>query len=180
MAAKLLVIYPTPINAICVLSHDVGWSQEGHPYTNPEGRQGQSFTVLDGTPNRWGAQLTLTYPEKVNILQRGLLVDNGASWLFFADDFTMMDVPPPIVIEPPHPPNPIPPSALTPNQIIQAVYATGNYDLSTKAGCGMFNEECVKQLHERHSPYWVTSRRFHRRTNTTVMQLIRISFCMMC
>jgi hypothetical protein len=153
--AKLLVIYPTPIDALCQLQHDAGWSVDGKPYTDTNGRPGQSFDIKDDTPNYWGCRLVLSHAGKVSIMMRGLLVSTTGNWLFYADDFTMQDVPPPVIIElPPVPPTNPPSTALTPYQIIQAVYATGKFNLATKEGCGMFVEECTKQLHERHSPNW--------------------------
>ncbi len=150
-----LMIFPTPLNARCQLQHDSGWAIDGKPDTDSQGRPGQSFDVPADTPDMWGSRLVLTADKKISIMQRGLLVNNSHNWLFYADDFIMQDVPPPVIIEVPVPPNPDPPStALTPFQIIQGVQAKNKFDLSTKEGCGQLVEASVKELHERHSPNW--------------------------
>lgn len=150
-----LMIYPTPLDARCQLQHDSGWSVDGKPDTDKNGRPGQSFEIPTTTPNGWGCRIVLTHPGKVSIMQRGILYQGSAEWFCYADDFIMQDVPPPVYVPVPTPPNPDPPStALTPFQIIQAVQAKNKFDLSTKEGCGQLVEASVKELHERHSPSW--------------------------
>jgi hypothetical protein len=123
----------------------------GQPDTHSSGRHGVSFTIPDGVPDQNGANLTgpPTWSPK---LIRGRLVLNGDDCQLLVDDVTYTEdkvCPDPV---PPIPPQP--PLAKDPFGIIKAVYAGGHYDLSTKAGCGTFNEDCVTALHTAHSTKW--------------------------
>lgn len=152
-----LIIYPTPLNALCQLQHDSGYSIDGVADSDANGRQCQSFEVKEGTPNGWGARLVITSPKKVSLMQRGVLFyrDDIKHWVLYADDFILQDekVCPPCP-EPPIPPNP--PSVPTdPLGIIQWTYNhNGPFNLATKEGCGKFTEACCTNLHEYHQTSW--------------------------
>src|SRR5678816_1675196 len=82
---------------------------------------------------------------------RGILILNGVDSFLRVDDVHYSKPAPPPT------PTPIPPQPPLPKDpfgIIKAVYAAGHYDLSTKAGCGQFNEDCVTALHTAHSNRW--------------------------
>lgn len=147
-----LIIFPTPLDAHCELTPDpTGLPIVGHPATHESGRPGQGFTLPADLPSGNGAQLLITAPKKVPLLQRGILWIASGPYLQM-DDFHLADekdCPPPQPV--PIPPTPGP---LTPFQRIKAIYATGHYDLGTKAGCGQFTEACCQDLHEHDSAQW--------------------------
>src|SRR6185369_2220388 len=60
---------------------------------------------------------------------------------FLTDDTTSIKKPAPCPEPIPIPP--IPPTAKTPLEAINAVYATGLYNLATYDGCGQFTEACA-------------------------------------
>lgn len=96
-----LIVFPTPADAHCVLQTDPGLTIEGHPATHPSGRPGIGFTIPADHPNGNGAQITITAPEKVSLVQRGILFlaregfaypwTPGQTAAFAADDFHLMD-----------------------------------------------------------------------------------------
>jgi len=95
-----LIIFPDPLDASCALSMDNGLTFYGAPATHPSGRAGQAFTIPDGTPNGWGAQLKISKDGKVPIDQKGiLLLDTDATASLQMDDFRLQDasaaIPPP-------------------------------------------------------------------------------------
>lgn len=154
------MIFPTPLISLCQLQHDSGFSVDGVPDTDFNGRQGQSFTIPDGTPNGWGARLVISAQGKVSLMQRGILYFNTSTTAaFFADDFVLSDVQ--IVYVPVEPDEPdIEPIPTNPAAIINWVYATGSFDLETKSGCGQFTEACVKVLHVNNSVQWGLIKKF--------------------
>lgn len=162
-----LIIYPDPLDALCQLQHDSGFTIDGVADSNDSGRKGQSFTIPDTVPNGWGCRLVISAPKKISLIQRGILYygeDENAA--FYADDFHLVDVPPPVIIEVPVPPTVPPPSTvLTPYQIIQGVFAIGKYNLGTKEGCGQFTEACVVALHEANSNQWGNIRKIPPQNN---------------
>lgn len=86
-----LIIFPTPLDATCVLTHDTGgWTLTGVPAVHPSGRPGQSFTIPDNTPNGNGCQLSITAPKKVPLLLRGILTVGPEPYLR-VDDFHLAD-----------------------------------------------------------------------------------------
>jgi len=143
-----LTIYPNPIDSNCVLHHDAGWIVKGVIGSDANGRECQTFNVPD-TTNMWGCILQITHPDKVTFNNRGLLAYDSINsrWLFYLDDVTLAD---PVIVEVPAPPTPVPtpPHADTPIGVINSVYHTGLYDLSTHDGCGQFLEACVTALHD--------------------------------
>jgi len=122
------------------------------PDTHVTGRLGVSFTIPSTVPDSNGAALRgpATYdPQEV----RGILILNGDDSFLRVDDIHFAKrvvCPDPI---PPTPIPPVPPNA-TPWGIIKAVWATGRYELVTKAGCGIFTEACCTALHTQDSPNW--------------------------
>lgn len=148
---RKLLIFPTPLDARCQLQHDSGFSVDGVADKHPNGRAGQSFSIPDSTPNGWGTRIVISAPDKITLSLRGLLYEHGpAEYLFYADDFVLVDKPAVVV-----PPVVVPPiTAKTPQEIINAVYLNGAYDLSTKEGCGKLVEDSVITLHKIHSPSW--------------------------
>lgn len=147
-----LWIFPTPENASCTLRHDTGgWTLTAVAGTHPSGRPGQLFTIPDGTPQDNGAALVITAIKKVPFDGRGTLHLGPETYLRM-DDFHLTDekVCPDV---PPIPPQP-PTWPTDPLAIILRVYATGQFNLATKAGCGQFTEACATALHEHNSTAW--------------------------
>jgi hypothetical protein len=132
----------TNVPALVTLAHDSGWTGIAGPGTDPQGRPGWVFDIPDMVPDGNGAQLNIEAEGKVPLQLRGRLtyVDDAPRAFLECDDFTLVDLP-----EPP-PPEPPPITGSTPLEVINAVYATGAYNLATKTGCGMFTEECCRQL----------------------------------
>jgi hypothetical protein len=129
------------------LAHDSGWSATAVPGQDPHGRPGQVFDVPDSVPPNQGAQLNIDADGKVPIQLRGVLAYADVTRAYLqCDDFTLADLP--------APPEPPPVTGSTPLEVINAVYATGAYNLATKTGCGMFTEECCRQLATAFGPMW--------------------------
>lgn len=129
-----------PLDAALTASHDSGWQGTAVPGTDPQGRTGKVFDVPDSVPDRNGCQLDITLDGYTPTKLRGLLTYVGDRAYLQCDDFRLVKV-----AAPPEPP-PIQPGASTPLEVINAVYATGVYNLATKTGCGEFTEECCRQL----------------------------------
>lgn len=144
-------VFSTPADARIGLAHDSGWRATAVPGTDPQGRAGQVFAIPDSVPSGQGAQLNLDADGKVPIQLRGVLVyaDTTSDTRAYlqCDDFTLADVP-----APPEPPTP--PTASTPLELINGVYATGQFNLATKTGCGAFTEECCRQLAATFGAQW--------------------------
>lgn len=86
-----LIIFPTPLDATCTLTHDTGgWTLTGVPALHPSGRPGQGFAIPANTPNGNGCQLTVTAPRKDPLLQRGILMLGTDPYLQM-DDFHLAD-----------------------------------------------------------------------------------------
>lgn len=86
-----LIIFPTPLDATCTLTHDTGgWTLTGVPALHPSGRPGQAFTIPDSTPDQNGFQFTMTAPKKVFPVMRGILHLHPQPMLVF-DDFHMLN-----------------------------------------------------------------------------------------
>ncbi len=134
---------------------DNGTIVVGHPAVHSSGRKGWGFDIPVNSPNGNGAELVLGKDGFFNIDQRGVLwlnEDNTARIEF--DDFILQPLPPPVIIQLPPPIVTPPPPDNSPQGIINAVYATGLYDLKTKEGCGKFTEACCTDLHVKHSSLW--------------------------
>lgn len=121
------------------LAHDSGWSGIAMPATDPQGRAGSVFDIPDSVPDGNGAQLNLDAEGAMPLQLRGRLTYADAERAFLeCDDFTLVELP--------APPEPPPVTGSTPLEVINAVYATGQFNLATKPGCGQFTEECARQL----------------------------------
>lgn len=97
-----LIIFPTPLDATCTLTHDDdGITRRGFPVVHPSGRKGQGFELPSDLPNGHGARLLITAPKKVPLDQRGTVYVNdgviafpwtpGQMAAFVADDFLLAD-----------------------------------------------------------------------------------------
>jgi hypothetical protein len=88
-----LFIFPDPLDATCVLTHDTGPSFTGQPDVHPVGRLGQSFELPASIPDSNGAQLEISADGKVPLRQRGVLMTAnsplGNLAAFLADDFRL-------------------------------------------------------------------------------------------
>lgn len=148
-----LIIYPDPLDSVCKIESDSGWSGTLSPYTHTDGRKGQAVGIPDAIQSGWGSRLTVSHGNKVTFSNRGFLVDLSDSWKFLLDDITLLDVPKPCPdcppVDPPHDGMP-----LDPKGIIDWTYKNGKFDLSTKDGCGKFTEACCTNLHDGHSVTW--------------------------
>jgi hypothetical protein len=144
--------FPDPADVACMLIPDpTGVVILGHPDTHSTGRKGISFAIPDDTPTSNGASLHAGggyLPEQI----RGILMLNGEDSFLRVDDVHYTKPAPVPTPVPPIPPQP--PLPKDPFGIIKAVYAAGHSDLSTKAGCGTFTEDCVTALHATHSDKW--------------------------
>lgn len=149
------IVFVDPKSVVGVLTLDNGLVLKSHHVTHSSGRPGIGFDIPDDAPNGNGAQLVLTADGYYDEVKRGILWldrDAGSAFLEF-DDFRLIQKPVPCPDPEPEPiPDPSP--AKDPLGIINEVYKTGKYKLSTKEGCGEFTEECCNQLHDRHSKFW--------------------------
>jgi hypothetical protein len=155
-----LIIFPNPLNSEGILELGNGVKLNSHPATHETGRKGIGFTIPDNSPNGNGAGLTLFANGRITITQRAVLWlrtnDNYYPWMgnqqaaFAIDDFTLPLAPvaPPVL----HP-NP-PMGDVKPIDVINKVAQDNDFDLTTKEGCGLFTEECCRQLHNQHSSSW--------------------------
>jgi hypothetical protein len=135
-----------PVDATVLASHDSGWQGQAIPATDPQGRAGKVFEVPDAVPDKNGCQLDITVDGYTPTKVRGLLTYVGDRAYLQCDDFRLVKV-----AQPPEPP---PVTGGTPLEIINAVYATGAFNLGTKPGCGQFTEECCRQLATAFGPMW--------------------------
>lgn len=158
-----LVIFTTPTDGQGILRLDSGVMLNSHPAVF-QNRKGIGFTCAPETANGNGAELILFAPNRLTISQRGILwlrvnndyypwIDNQQA-AFVPDDFRIPALPviPPVTIPPPVNPPVI--SDETPIAIINRVYASKQWDLSTKEGSGLFTEACCTELHNVHSSSW--------------------------
>jgi len=155
--------FPTPLDSTGTLRHDAdGIVRVAKPDTHPTGRAGISWELSDTWPDKNGARVTISHAaDYYDTTFRGVLdlhyFPNGLAGLL-VDDCTLTKKPAPCPD-----PSPIPPPTPLPTDpvgIIQRVYATGQYNLATKAGCGQFTEACCAALHTQHSSWWMHIRKF--------------------
>lgn len=148
--ANELTIYATPPHAqvTCLLDNGVNLLL---PSTIANGREDAHQAVLPGGTTTQGCVITATCDGRVSQRVRGTVfpADLGPAAFWF-DDFGEL----PLTVAPPPEPDP-PPVESDPLTLIQAVYATGAHDLSTKEGCGQFTEACCTSLHEHNSEAWM-------------------------
>jgi hypothetical protein len=147
-------IYPDPLDAHCTLRTDDGFTGNGVGNTDANGRPGQIINVIDGHPSGHGAEITLTHPSYETLSMRGFLVIEEDVARLQVDDYRMTLTP----TTPTPPTTPPPTSGPDPNanplDIINYVFNSTHPNLSTAAGCGLFAEDCCKELHEKMHPAW--------------------------
>lgn len=101
-----LIIFPTPLDAHCELTHDdLGGDARivGVRVVHPSGRPGQAFDIPANTPNAHGARMVITAPGKVTKDDRGRVFLNdgtlpypwtsGQTAAWEGDDFLLADAP---------------------------------------------------------------------------------------
>lgn len=152
-----LIIFPDPLTAQGILELGSGLKLNSHSVIHqPSGRPAIGFAIPTGSANGHGARLTLFAAGRVTITQKAILWlrtnDDYYPWVgpqtaaFAIDDFTLPLVPS-TPVDPPI-------GDKSPEEIIQAVYNTGLYNITTHDGCGQFTEACCTALHEQHSSSW--------------------------
>ena len=144
-----LIIYTEPIDSHCVLSPDSAQPIQAIPGYDSNARPCQIFDLPEDLNDGWGAWLEISSPGKITLKLKGILfTDSSPTYPNTAslavDDFPLSDIPTPEPI----------PDPLDPFQIIQNIFDSGEFDLSTKHGCGQFTEECCEQLHILNSRTW--------------------------
>ena len=155
-----LYIYTTPIGATVVVKPDLDPPFTAEP-SSDTGRADEQRIQFPESLARQGADLTVSATDYDPFSGRGLLQPKQvcpscgtvvASEAFFG--FNDVHLKP--TAKPPEPPVPPTPSGNTPLEIINAVYATGQYNLALKGqgGCGEFTEECARQLAVKFGPQW--------------------------
>jgi hypothetical protein len=148
--ANELCIYTTPPVSDVRLKLDNSSSEIiGMPGTYNGRADAHLLQIPAGTTGQ-GAVLTINHAGYLTFSNRGLLIpSNTGPALFYLDDVHMVAEP-----KPPEPPKPQPPPSTKPIDLINGVYATGLYDLSTKEGCGQFTEACCTSLHDWNNTQW--------------------------
>lgn len=139
-----LYLYATPLEADVSLALDDGRVFAGEPCVANGRQDAHRFQLPADTPIQ-GAVITVTCSGFIPQSNRGILNVDLAGVIM--DDFRL--TPEPV---PPTPPvrNP----DLDPQAICYAVYEQGNYDLSTKEGCGVYTEDCCNALFTQHWYLW--------------------------
>lgn len=151
--ANELYIYTTPSGSTVVLRLDSGEVISGVP-CSANNRHDAHRCTLPANLSAQGAVLEVSCDGYVTFANRGVILpaeDEPA--LFMLDDVHLTDAPTAPA------PGPEPPPESDPLTLIQAVYATGEHDLSTKEGCGRFTEACCTSLHDHNSEAWMHDKR---------------------
>ena len=139
--------YATPSDAELTLTLDIGYLITGVPCQANGRVDAYKVRIPDGTTSQ-GAVLRVTCDGYVLFEGRGIVRLDQTPPLFAYDDIHLQPVPPPPAPPPPRDPD------LVPFDVCQAVYEQGDFDLSTKEGCGLYTEACCTALHEQQSPLW--------------------------
>lgn len=151
-----LYFYSTPAEAKVVLTLDNGLVIEGVPVT-ANGRGDAHKIILPPRTPTQGGFLGVSYDGYTSFSGRGIVleanIDTGADPQFIFDDVHLVPLPPPPALPPKPNPN------LNPFDVTQAVYDTGQYDLSTKEGCGEYTEACCLELFIKHARLWAHIRK---------------------
>lgn len=150
-----LIIFITPKDSNGFLMLDSGVNIIGSYTTSQDRNDALLFSIPDEVSNGNGARLRLERRDYIPLEVRGILwlnVDGTA--ILEVDDYHLQ------LKEVTPPPPPPPPFPMEPETIIKAIHSTGNYDLSTKEGCGKYTEACVIALHMGHSSVWGHIRKF--------------------
>lgn len=141
-----LYLYTTPLEADVELALDDGRVIPGVPCV-ANGRDDAHKLTLPADVTSQGAVLRVTCSGYGPFENRGIL--NPSRPCFELDDVRLT----PVDTSTPEP-EPGPDPNADPAAIIQAVYDLGDFNLATKAGCGLFTEACCTALHDQHSAMW--------------------------
>jgi hypothetical protein len=148
--ANELVIYTTPPDATVQLRLDSGQTLTGTPGTYNGRTDAHLMHIPPEVTTGRGSELAISRAGSVTFKNRGLLVPSATGPAqFFLDDVHL-------VAEPttPQPPTPGPPSSTDPLERIQAIYATGQYSLVSKEGCGLFTEAVATDFATFYGMFW--------------------------
>ena len=148
-----LFIYTTPADTNLSLVLDDGRILEAVGPMLANGRTDAHAFAIPTDASRQGAVLTISAQGYLPFSNRGIVstADDLTFRTFTLDDVHLTAV----SSAPPEPETPEEPDLPDdPADIIEAVYHAGEYDLSTKEGCGTFTEDCCIALHENHSEMW--------------------------
>jgi hypothetical protein len=147
--ANELYIFTTPPDSTVTLALDSGEQLTAYPVPGHDNRQdGHVVPIPMERQDSQGGALTVTHDGYIRFDTRGIVVPSSTATAHFElDDIHLVPEPVPEVPPPPT-------TGEDPWGIINQVYASGLYDLSTKNGCGLFTEECCTQLHNRNSQAW--------------------------
>lgn len=148
------LFYPDPLNALSTLKTDDGFTGTGIPAIDPNGRHGQAINIMTGHPSGHGAEFTLEAQGYETLRVRGFLIIESELARLEVDDYKLV-----LLQSTPIPPTTPPPTTgpdpnANPLDIINYVFNSTNPNLSTVAGCGLFTEDCGKELHEKMHPAW--------------------------
>lgn len=138
--------FPTPLESSVTLELDSGESITGISGVY-KGRSGYSLLLPASYHGTIGARLTIDSAGYRTFSARGMLVPAVSEALFCLDDVALEEAPPPA---------PEPPVIYqgSPEEIINQVWATGDHELETKEGCGLFVEACCTALHDSLPDLW--------------------------
>jgi hypothetical protein len=146
-----LYIYAQPAETVIELVLDNGAAVSAGT-SSANGRDDAHRLPLPSGTTGQGGVLTVTAPGHVSLRVRGIVApsDSGGPAMFVFDDFGAL------AREAPPAPDPAPPRdpSQSPFDLINAVYHAGEFDLSTKEGCGTFTEAACTALNEQHSADW--------------------------
>jgi hypothetical protein len=145
--------YPDPLDAYCTLRTDDGFMGVGVPNLDLNGRQGQFINVMAGHPTGHGAEFTLEAAGYETLRVRGFLVIEEDVARLQVDDYRLTPTPVAPPTTPPTGEDGPDPNA-NPLDIINYVFNSTHPNLSTPSGCGLFVEDCVKELHDNMHPAW--------------------------
>jgi len=146
-----LYIYSTPKEADVSLTLDTGVVLAGTA-CSANGRDDAHLIQLPAGTTGQGGLLRVTCDGYWSIEHRGLVCpsDTGPA-TFMLDDVHLTEQ---SGVAPPVPPAGKPDPNADPFAIIKAVYEQGDYDLSTKEGCGTYTEAACMAIHGQHSLGW--------------------------
>ena len=154
--ANEMWIYTTPPEATVTLSPDNLGMLTAVRQTAPNGRTDAHLIQLPSTYTQGaGGEMNVTCDGYVGVKHRGFVIPNPTGEARFQlDDIHLSPTPvAPPTPQPPDPgPTPQPPS--DPLDVINAVHATGAYNLATKSGCGEFTEACAWELARTFGASW--------------------------
>lgn len=145
MPTSELYIYTTPAQADVQVTLDSGAVVYGDPCEANGREDAHRLALTPGVPAQGGV-LDVRCEGYLPFANRGIVDPSGPR--FVLDDVRLEPVPPPP--QPPPRPNP----HQDPFAIIQAVYEQGDYDLSTKEGCGTYTGDACEALFRQHYVLW--------------------------